>query len=254
MSAGSLNLDAVSFEHDPYPIGCCPAILPEGDYQELLAHWPAQELFEFMPKLGNKYSLSEVNRPDHYRRFIAGTPCWKRLYGEIKSPEFVANVLAMFSRNQVDLGLSRVAVQRSNDFSSWWQRLTDPSLRRRERLRTRFEFSMMPAEGGHILPHTDHPTKRVTLVFSMLAAGEWQAEWGGGTDVLRPRDMRRNYNQLNRQLAFEDCELIRSYAFVPNQCIFFVKTFNSLHSVAPMRGPAGVMRRTLTVNIELLSQ
>lgn len=253
MQQSSLNLDSVAFEHDPYPIGCCPAILPESEYQALLTSWPAQDLFEFMPKLGNKYSLSEVNRSDNYRRFIASTPAWKRLYEQIKSAGFVEDVLAMLQRQQVDLGLSRVPVQRVHEFSPWWEKLGDLRRSRRQRLRTRFEFSMMPADGGHILPHTDHPTKRVTLVFSMVAAGEWQPDWGGGTDVLRPRDMRQNYNQLNRQLPFEDCERIRSYAFVPNQCIFFVKTFNSLHSVAPMQGPAGVMRRTLTVNIELLS-
>ena len=36
-----------------------------------------------------------------------------------------------------------------------------------------------------------------------------------------------------------------------NQCVVFVKTFNSLHSVPPMRGKGSkAMRRTLTINIE----
>lgn len=254
MTTGLLNLDAVGFEHDPYPIGCCPAILPQDVHDALRAEWPAQTLFEFMPKLGNKYSLSEVNRPDDYHRFIAGSPVWRRLYDEVKAPDFVARVLAMLAREGVDLGLAKLPVQTVHHFTPWPARLA-ASLRRRSGpyLRTRFEFSMMPADGGNILPHTDHPTKRVTLVFSMVAPGEWQPGWGGGTDVLRPKDMRRNYNELNRQIPFEDCETLRSYAFLPNQCIVFVKTFNSLHSVAPMRGPAGIMRRTLTVNIEQLT-
>ena len=35
----------------------------------------------------------------------------------------------------------------------------------------------------------------------------------------------------------------------PNQAVLFVKTFNSLHCVRPMTGPAEAMRRTLTVNL-----
>jgi hypothetical protein len=55
---------------------------------------------------------------------------------------------------------------------------------------------------------------------------------------------------MNRQLEFDDVRAIRSFSFEPNQCVVFVKTFNSLHSVRPMTGPEGAMRRTLTLNIE----
>jgi len=39
---------------------------------------------------------------------------------------------------------------------------------------------------------------------------------------------------------------------LPNQCVLFVKTFNSLHSVRPMTAPAReTARRTLTINLSI---
>ena len=72
-----------------------------------------------------------------------------------------------------------------------------------------------------------------------------------GTDVLAPKDPRREFNLLNKQLPFEDVEVINTFPFTPNQCVVFVKTFNSLHAVRPMLGKGSeAMRRTLTINIE----
>ena len=48
-----------------------------------------------------------------------------------------------------------------------------------------------------------------------------------------------------------EVEPVASFPFVPNQCIIFVKTFNSLHCVRPMQAEdSSAMRRTLTINIE----
>ena len=47
-------------------------------------------------------------------------------------------------------------------------------------------------------------------------------------------------------------EQIDVFEFEPNQCVVFVKTFNSWHCVRPMQGNGSqAMRRTLTINIEL---
>jgi hypothetical protein len=110
---------------------------------------------------------------------------------------------------------------------------------------------MLPAHKGCIKPHTDHPQKVVTLVVSMSGEGEWDSGYGGGTEVMRPRDIRRNYNFMNRQLEFEEVETLRVFEYQPNQCLVFVKTFNSLHGVRPMTGlGTSLMRKTLTINIE----
>jgi len=68
---------------------------------------------------------------------------------------------------------------------------------------------------------------------------------------VRPADSRRNYNWLNDNVPFEEVETLGSYEFAPNQCVVFIKTFNSLHCVRPMTGSGNSsMRKTLTINIE----
>jgi hypothetical protein len=251
-----LRFDGARFDYDPYPVAWWSPVFDETIYRELVTRWPAKDLFEFMPKLGNKYSLSEVNRPDHYHRFIRETPCWRRVHECVKDPAFIRDTLAMLAAGGVDLGLARERVDGLHELMPPWRRaglrLGRLLGRRRRRLRTRFEFSMMSADGGHIVSHTDHPTKRVTLVMSMCAPGEWNPGWGGGTAIQKPRDARDSYNEMNRQLPFEKCDVLREYPFEPNQAVVFIKTFNSLHAVYPMKGPAHALRRTLTVNIESL--
>jgi hypothetical protein len=58
---------------------------------------------------------------------------------------------------------------------------------------------------------------------------------------------------MNRVASFDEMNVLHTYQFTPNQCVLFVKTFNSWHSVAPMHGPPGKLRRTLTINIEALA-
>jgi hypothetical protein len=118
-------------------------------------------------------------------------------------------------------------------------------------LKARFEFSMLPADGGHIKPHTDAPNKLITLVIPMLRAGEWDPAHGGSTDMLKPKDMSYNFNHINSYLEFDQVERGRRFPFEPNQCSIFIKTFNSWHAVYPMTGHGSpAMRRTVTLNIE----
>ena len=121
-------------------------------------------------------------------------------------------------------------------------------------LEARFEFSALPADGGNLPPHTDAPTKIVTMIVSILEDGEWDEAYGGGTDVNWPKDETQDLqpDEPGRR-ASTRWRCSHTYPFTPNQCVLFVKTFNSWHSVAPMHGPPGKLRRTLTINIEALA-
>lgn len=248
----------LSFEHlrlryEPFPIGLARPVMAEPDYRALVDSYPPKELFAYLAKVGHKYSLSEKNNPRQYHAWIAEHPRWRELHRWVKSPEFVEAVLAALEERGVDLGLvARVPA---------WKRLRKlaRNLARgaidagQPGLDARFEFSMLPADGGSVIPHTDSPGKVITLVVSMLADGEWDPAFGGGTDVNRPRDPRLYYNELNRQAGFEAMEVLETFPFEPNQAVVFVKTFNSWHSVRPMQGKGSdAMRRTLTINIETL--
>ena len=94
-------------------------------------------------------------------------------------------------------------------------------------------------QGGHNAGHTlvvGDMTYKLSLLPSGIVRGTLSVI-GNGV-VLDPWALR------------DEVEKLRTFAFLPNQCVIFVKTFNSLHGVPPMTGPPGVMRRTLTINIE----
>ncbi|POF28632.1 2OG-Fe(II) oxygenase [Roseibium marinum] len=242
-----LKYENAQFDYEPYPVCYVKDVLDADAYRALVEAYPAKELFEYKPNLGHKYSLSELNNPENYDKFLSQTPVWKSFYDHVKSPGFVENVLSMLAANNIDLGLRRLRVLsgRASHRASFMSRV-----RRQTELHARFEFSMMPADGGQIVPHTDAPNKLVTLVLSMMEPDEWNNDWGGGTSVCLPKDRTKIFNHLNKAMRFDEVDTLKTFPFEPNQCVLFVKTYNSWHHVAPITGPeTGPMRKTLTINI-----
>jgi len=244
-----LNLQQAEFDYEPYPIGLIRPTFEAEFYERLRSTYPGKELFEFKPALGNKYSLSEINNAGQYADFIRTHSAWRDFYAHVKSDAFIEQILEFMKVRHIDLGIRRYRPASKKRIGARASPLS--RLLRREELSARFEFSMMDADGGHIRPHTDAANKLITLVFSMTAPGEWDPSWGGGTDIVLPTDRTRIYNHINRSMDFSEVEVLRSLPFDPNQCVIFVKTFNSWHSVSPMRGAGrAALRKTLTVNIE----
>ncbi len=245
------SYDHLEFKYEPFPIGLARPLMDETTYKELVDNYPSIEHFKFMPKLGKKYTLSERFNKSVYEDVIRNNPVWREFHRWLKSDEFVEGVLQALREHNIDLGydLSLSPIKRVAKL------LKDISggeiTPRSARLKSRFEFSMLPADGGNIKPHTDSSTKIITLVVSMLEEDEWDPSYGGGTDVNRPRDITTVFNDLNTQGEFEDMEVLDSFDFTPNQAVIFVRTFNSWHSVRPMTGTgSATMRKTLTINIE----
>lgn len=250
-----LSLENLKFIYEPYPIGVARNVLRGDLYEQMVASFPPQELFQFKAALGNKYSLSEVNHPDQYHEFIRSAGPWREFYQWIKRPEFPHEMLALLRQHHIDLGdfrISNSVGERVRAALSALKQGSAPLVP--ARLSTRFEFSMLPAHGGYIKPHTDGGKKLVTLVVSLLRDGAWDPADGGGTEVLKPKDATKSYNFINRQMEFDEVETLTTFDYQPNQCVLFIKTFNSLHGVRPMLSARGdLMRKTLTINIETVS-
>lgn len=248
-----LRFDHAKIYYEPYPIGLVPGVLDPGLYKALVESYPPRDLFTTLPEVGHKCVLSEKYNPREYRSFIQTHPVWRELHDWIKSSALIDAVDAFLKAHSIDVGLR---AYRTSTSVRWKKLLRDIFAKGRlprvhPQLYTRFEFSMLPSDGGCVLPHTDSPGKLITLVVSMVGEGEWQPHDGGGLDVNRPKDVRRSFNLLNRNVDFEDVEVVRTFDFLPNQCVVFVKTYNSLHSVRPIALPGPTrMRRTLTINIE----
>jgi hypothetical protein len=245
------SYDHLRFRHDPFPIGLAKPLMEPSLYREFIAQYPPLELFDFLPRLGKKYSLSEKNKPANYHAYIRGNPVWREFHRWIKSEAFVAETLKALRAVDLDLDYrGRVTVRK---------RLRQAARNLREGrfdwgpgdLSGRFEFSMLPADGGSVLPHSDSPGKIVTMVVSVVGDDEWNPAFGGGTDVNRHKSAEKNFNFANRRGDFADMDVIDTFEFTPNQAVIFIKTFNSWHSVRPMTGAGSTaMRRTLTIVIE----
>jgi len=251
MTRPFFSWDHLRLRYEPFPIGLARPVLAPDVYREMVDSFPPLERFATLSKVGDKYSLGEKFGTKEFHGFVRSHPLWREFHAYVKSRDFVSGVLEALRARHVDLGFDLE--------SSRWKRLRKrlaDALRGGSRigsleLSSRFEFSMLPAQGGHVIPHTDGASKIVTLVVSMVREGEWNPAWGGGTDVNRPKDPTRNFNRLNRQLGFDEVEVLDTFAFEPNQAVVFVKTFNSWHSVRPMTAPdRSLLRRTLTINIE----
>ncbi|HEY6231810.1 MAG TPA: 2OG-Fe(II) oxygenase [Pyrinomonadaceae bacterium] len=245
------HFDDLVFDYEPYPIGVARNVFEAALYGQLVADFPPEELFEYKEVLGHKYSLSEVNHPEQYHQYVQSHETWKKLFEFIKRPEFPYEIFDTLGQHHIELGVPPASAASPGGWRGMYSALRSrPSS---PRLNTRFEFSMLPADGGCIKPHTDAPQKIVTLVVAMLEAAEWNEAFGGGTEVMKPKDISRNYNRVNHQLEFDEVETLRTFEYQPNQCVVFIKTFNSLHGVRPMRGQGTkLMRKTLTINIEKL--
>jgi hypothetical protein len=92
-------------------------------------------------------------------------------------------------------------------------------------------------------PHTDS-TDKILVFLLYFPSEDWQAEWGGGTQVYRPRDKRYDANWSNSRLPRKDVDIVFDSGFKSNRLFFFVKSVNSWHGVAPMTCPEGVVRRS----------
>jgi hypothetical protein len=244
------NYDHLNFLYEPFPIGLAKPLMDKDTYRQFVDNWPDKKLFKSMPQLGNKFSLSQKFNSDEYHEFIKSNPLWRDFHSWIKSDDFVDGVMDALKSKNIDLGhKNRTMMQRVRKRT---KNLVKGSLAPTgTKLKARFEFQMMPANGGHILPHTDTPQKIVTLVVSMMQPGEWDPAWGGATDLNMPKDITQSFNYLNRYDSFENMDVLNSFEFTENQAVIFVKTFNSWHSVQPMQAKGTTaMRKTLIINIE----
>jgi len=246
-----LQLSNLEIAYEPYPIGVIAPVFESGLYQEMRRLFPPLELMKFLPKHGSKYSLSEKYNAAQYREYVAQHQLWRDFHKYVKSDDFIFSIIDALRAHKVDVGLHR----KSQSLATRWLKLLR-NVRRghlpitRAPLEARFEFAALPAADGYVVPHTDSPGKIITIVITMIEAGVWNPAWGGGTDILKPKDPSDSYNYLNQQLNYDQCDVVRTVNYLPNQAMLFVKTFNSLHGVQPMKGPKGVVRRTLTINIE----
>lgn len=253
----------IEFRYDPYPIGFMRNCLPDAFYSKLTESFPALENLRRAANMGEgKYLLTEFDTPSYFN-VLNAAPAWRQLYDYIKSRDFVEQTLAMLLKANIDQGLSELDIVTTNHYDSSVKKCGEKVVRKFKQLpmpgnrfsteghlTSRFEFSALQGQVASHLPHTDAPRKVISMVISMMKEGEWNPDWGGGTAVCKPKDMRRSFNYMNRYLEFDDVDVLDTYPFIPNGCVVFVKTFNSWHTVMPYTAPLSIVRKSIVINID----
>jgi len=224
----ALNLATLEVWRDPYAIGLASEVLAPDRYAALCATYPPADLFLASTGDNVKRTLSEFNHAAQYHAWLAAHPAWQAFYDQVKAPAFVEDIFAVLRGAKI-----AVPISTGGGFSA------------------RFEFSLIPADGGGLKPHTDIPEKVVTLVLGMRPTDDgdgWDDAWGGGTAILRPTPGAPPPDDYGAGLEAFDVVHVMPYG--SNTCVVFVKTADSWHSVGPLTGPPRAFRRTVTINIE----
>ena len=71
------TFENAEFRYEAYPIGVIAPIMVGGLYEDLVDSFPPVELFDYMPKVGHKYTLSEKFKSSNYHDYIAKMPAWR---------------------------------------------------------------------------------------------------------------------------------------------------------------------------------
>ena len=245
------------FDYKPYPIGIASPVFEDSVYKTLCKEFPPIELFRDVGNYGEdgkKYGLSRSYNPKKFHEFLSKNKIWEEIDEFISSKTFVASVLEALNEKSLKLGLEKYQVGEVSKAKMLW--LSFKSLIKFKPflvpkiIKTRWEFSMLPGIGGASPPHTDHPSKVVTLVLPIFMPDEWNESYGGGTAVVIPKDERKIFNQINEPLEIKDVDIIKVFKFSPNQCLIFIRTYNSWHAVLPTTAPnKNIWRKSININL-----
>lgn len=198
----------------PFPVRVLDNVFPADTYVAMWASFPEHLRQRFSYDVGEKFNLNESH--PLFRQFLALSPPWAEFYRWVKTADFVETVRGVLPFDDLVTG-------------------------------TKFEFSMLPANGGHLLPHPDSHVKTVTLVYYFVPP-DWDSSWGGNFDI---------YHHLYTPSAdftakrpnWDEVETLASIPYRPNRCAIMKRTNNSLHGVRPLVGPEGRFRWTITINL-----
>ena len=144
-----LNYNRVEMRYEPYPLAVLRPALEANHYNRLAGSFPDESLFGTLPKFPYKLSLSEKWAPENYARFLRQNKEWNDFHSWVKSDDFIFKTVEFLKNNHVELPLSEAFETGSQKMKRIIKSLGRGNLPSRGlKLRSRFEFSSLKADGG----------------------------------------------------------------------------------------------------------
>ena len=226
-----INFENSKFFYDPFPHCVLDDFLEKNIYDQICLEYPNHSFFEeikgkILDNKFKKYRFSNsIKTNDIFESFIKTTSSTKEFYRYINSDKFVTSLDEFLKKNEVEL---RLNTNSKINFYTFIKKLF------KKKRKIDFEFSSIPIENGHILPHTDGGNKLVGFVIPIIDNDNVLNFENLGTKIYRAKTDKYKFNFYNKTVPFEHAEMIRELPFKKNQMSLHVKTFNSLHGVGPI--------------------
>jgi len=251
-----INIDNISFNFDPFPYGVAKNIFSKIHYSELVKNFPKisdmsriEEKDNLTLKF-NKFALSSRNNPVKFNSVINKNNTYKDFCNYLLSEQFKNYLINILKKNNVDFGINTNSTIKKKIKKILTYIFPFSILKPTQEIDIVVEFSSIPSNGGFLKPHTDGQHKLASIVIPIVD-NDWKKEFNGGTNLLRPLDETKTYNLLNNTYEFEECFIVKTIDFDPNQFLIFLKTYNSFHSVGPLKSNvSNHYRNSITLIIE----
>lgn len=251
-----INFNNSKFFSKPFVHCVFEEIFLEKDYNSLVENFPSLDQMEKMydPKGENKFNKFQLSSRNHSKKFnkvMMKNKFYKKVTDYLLSDFFLENLVNNLKKQNIEFGVTfRKNSYKRKFFDVIKNFLPGFILKPKEVLNVVVEFSAIPSNQGYLKPHSDGPAKLASIVIP-IRDEKWKDEYNGGTNLLEPRDEKRVFNVKNNTLEFEETKIIKVIDFKKNQMLIFPKTFNSLHSVGPLKGlDKNYYRKSLTLNLE----
>ncbi|MBI2254259.1 MAG: hypothetical protein HYU58_06555 [Proteobacteria bacterium] len=205
----------------PFPHIYVPQVFPDGFYRELRRNLPDNDGYIALAdtmRVGTGYSRARLSLfpadLDKAKISPAQRDFWRRVFDTLGDAEFASCVFDRF----------RPSIE---------QRFQQGDNKRRGLKVWHETFLMRDLETYSLGPHTDSPTKLVSMLF-YLPEDDSSSELG--TSLYLPKD-RGFISEGGPHLPFEDFDHVMTVPYAPNVVASFPKTQACFHGVEPVKGP-----------------
>jgi len=251
-----INLKNILFEYYPFPHGISNNVIEEDFYKRINLEFPeTNELKILENQKGNykfyKYALSSKNDKEKFNKILSSKKNLRKFVNYLLSYDFKAYLIDILKKNNIEFGIEIKKPTIIRIFKSWLKKIIPNFFTKLEQdIEVAVELSSIPIKGGMIKPHSDSQHKLASIVIPILD-DHWKDEYEGGTNFLKVKKNDQSFNFTNKTIEFDQTEIIKTIPFVKNQLLIFIKTYNSLHSVGPLKGKnEKIFRKSLTITVE----